>query len=200
MSESLNSIPEAGTLWNDKMEADVTIVGNKVTLTFHRNEHHTGVHEYIFTDINDREFFATQKTTSTVDGVVMHTFESTVRFTKVTADYSAAILGLWECQGITGGETFNDDNARLEFLADGTYRFYRRSDAGVWNLVPRERNEYFVDGNLLCTRWQAAGEAMSYEWWEIASAADGHMQWISSPLPSGGVGGGFRASSVMMQC
>ena len=69
MSESLNSIPETGTLWNDKMEAGVTIVGNKVTLTFHRNEHHTGVHEYIFTDINDREFFATQKTTSTVDGV-----------------------------------------------------------------------------------------------------------------------------------
>ena len=45
--------------------------------------------------------------------------------------------------------------------------------------MPRERNEYFVDGNLLCTRWQAAGEEMSYEWWEIASAADGHMQWTA---------------------
>ena len=130
MSESLNSIPEAGTPWNDKMEADVAIVGNKVTLTFHRNEHHTGVHEYIFTEINDREFIATQKTTSTVDGVVVHTFESTVRFVKQTVDYRTAILGKWECTELTGVETFNDANARLEFLADGTYNYWRKNDAG----------------------------------------------------------------------
>ena len=47
------------------------------------------------------------------------TFESTVRFVKVTADYTAAILGLWECQELTGIETYNDANARLEFFADG---------------------------------------------------------------------------------
>ena len=28
--------------------------------------------------------------------------------------------------------------------------------------------------------WQAAGEQMSYEWWEIASSADGHIQYITT--------------------
>ena len=165
--------------WNTEQEFDVTINGNKVTLTGHPDEHQTVVYDYDVTAISGSEFTARLKMTVTRDGNVVVSREGTVRLTKQTADYREAILGLWECQGITGGETNNDDNARLEFLADGTYNFYRRSDAGFWNLVPRERNEYFVDGNLLCTRWQAAGEAMSYEWWEIASADDGHMQWTA---------------------
>ena len=179
LSAALNERPDVPTLWANQMEIAVAIDGNKVTVTNHIDDHTTAVEEYTITAISDNEFSANLKMSAIVDGTVVMTEEHTMRYTKVTADYSEAILGLWECQGITGGETFNDDNARLEFLADGTYRFYRRSDAGVWNLVPRERNEYFVDGNLLCTRWQAAGEEMSYEWWEIASAADGHMQWTA---------------------
>ena len=179
MSKSFDSRMESGDVWISNEEADVVISGNKVTLTSHSDEHTTRVNEYIINDINDIEFTANVKLTKIVDGNVVLTRNNTTRLTKVTADYSAAILGLWECQGITGGETNNDDNARLEFLADGTYNFYRRSDAGVWSLVPRERNEYFVDGSLLCTRWQAEGEQMSYEWWEIASAADGRMQWTA---------------------
>ena len=173
------SAEEAGGIWLDHTEAAVAIDGNKVTVTNHIDDHTTAVEEYTVTAISDNEFSANLKMSAIVDGTVVMTEEHTMRYVKVTADYSAAILGLWECQGITGGETNNDDNARLEFLADGTYNVYRRSDAGFWSLVPRERNEYFVDGNLLCTRWQAAGEAMSYEWWEIASAADGHMQWTA---------------------
>ena len=178
MSASFNA-HQGAEIWGSQMEVAVAIDGNKVTFTNHSDEHTTGVEEYTITAINDNDFTANQKVTVTVDGTVVHTREGKMRYKKVTADYSAAILGLWECQGITGGETNNDDNARLEFLADGTYRFYRRSDAGVWSLVPRQRNEYFVDGNLLCTRWQAEGEQMSYEWWEIASAADGRMQWTA---------------------
>jgi hypothetical protein len=173
------SIHSDAEMWSSQLETDVAISGNKVTVTFHPDEHNTSVHELNITAINDKEFTANQKVTVTIDGNVMISEEKAFRFTKLTADYSAAILGLWECQGITGGETNNDDNARLEFLADGTYNFYRRSDAGIWSLVPRQRNEYFVDGNLLCTRWQAEGEQMSYEWWEIASAADGRMQWTA---------------------
>ena len=178
MSASFNA-HQGAEIWGSQMEVAVAIDGNKVTFTNHSDEHTTGVEEYTITAINDNDFTANQKVTVTVDGTVVHTREGKMSYKKVTADYSAAILGLWECQGIIGGETNNDDNARLEFLADGTYRFYRRSDAGVWSLVPRQRNEYFVDGNLLCTRWQAEGEQMSYEWWEIASAADGRMQWTA---------------------
>ena len=177
MSESLNSIPEAGTLWNDKMEADVTIVGNKVTLTFHRNEHHTGVHEYIFTDINDREFFATQKTTSTVDGVVMHTFESTVRFTKVTADYSADIIGTWQGHCTSTGSVFDDGQEhRWQYNADGNFVYYVK-DGDNWVPSANTLNQYFVDGNLLCTRWVDNGEEHR-EWWEIT--IDGsQMHWTA---------------------
>ena len=180
------SIHSDAEMWSSRLETDVAISGNKVTVTFHPNEHNTSVHELNITAINDSEFTANQKVTVTIDGNVVISEEKAFRFTKLTANYTAAILGLWECQGITGGETNNDDNARLEFLADGTYNFYRRSDAGVWSLVPRERNEYFVDGNLLCTRWQAEGEEMSYEWWEITSAADGRMQWTALRQQSDG--------------
>ena len=165
--------------WFDHTEAAVAIDGNKVTLTMQTDEHTAMVDEFDITAISSSEFTARLKVTAIVDGIEERVSENNIRLTKVTADYTAAILGLWECQGITGGETNNDDNARLEFLADGTYNVYRRSDAGVWSLVPRERNEYFVDGSLLCTRWQAEGEQMSYEWWEITSAADGHMQWTA---------------------
>ena len=37
-------------------------------------------------------------------------------------------------------------------------------------------NEYFVDGNLLCTRWIDLGQE-NREWWEIASIKDGVMKW-----------------------
>ena len=179
MSAALFARPDVPTLWANQMEVAVAIDGNKVTVTSHPDDHTTAVEEYTVTAISDNEFTANLKLSATVDGTVSMTEEHTIRYVKTTADHSAAILGLWECQGITGGETNNDDNARLEFLADGTYNFYRRSDAGFWNLVPRELNEYFVDGNLLCTRWQAAGEEMSYEWWEIASLEEGQMQWIA---------------------
>ena len=179
ISASLNTHPEVPTVWANQTEVAVAIDGNKVTVTHHPDEHTTTVQEYTVSDISDNEFTADLKITATVDGTVLHTQEETVRYVKTTADYSAAILGLWECQGITGGETNNDDNARLEFLADGTYNFYRRSETGFWTLVPRELNEYFVDGNLLCTRWQAAGEEMSYEWWEIASVEEGQMRWTA---------------------
>lgn len=179
MSAALNTHPEVATVWAYQMEVAVAIDGNKVTVTSHTDEHTTGVEEYSITAISDNDFTANQKVTVIVDGTVVHTRQGTIRFVKVTADYSEAILGLWECRGITGGETNNDDNARLEFLADGTYNFYRRSDDDVWCLVPRERNEYFVDGNFLCTRWQAEGEEMNCEWWEIASSGGGQMQWTA---------------------
>lgn len=128
MSVSTNPQQGEGTVWNDQKELDVTISGNTMTLTNHSDDHTTMVEEFTVTAINGSEFTANHKLTVKVDGSVVLSNEGVIRFVKTTADYSAAILGLWECQGITGGETNNDDNAHLEFLADGTYRFYRRSD------------------------------------------------------------------------
>ena len=37
-------------------------------------------------------------------------------------------------------------------------------------------NQYFVDGNLLCSRWINSGTEYR-EWWEIESIEDGVMKW-----------------------
>ena len=90
--------------------------------------------------------------------------ELPIDFKKVKVDYSEAILGLWECKGIKGGETFNDANGRLEFFEDGTYNYYRKNDAGEWEAVTtREFLEYFVDGTLLATCWKNEGEDVQRE-------------------------------------
>ena len=180
MSTSGN-IGESGKgVWNVQEERDVAINGNKVTLSFSPNEHSTVKEEYNITSINDKEFTANVNTIVNMDGEVMPSNERTVRFVKQTADYSAAILGLWECTELTGIETYNDANARLEFLADGTYRYYRKNDGGEWQAVTtREFQNYFVDGTLLATRWKNQGEDELREWWEIASLSGDQMTWTA---------------------
>ena len=180
LSASFNERPEVSTEWYDQMEANVIISGNKITLTFHPDEHTTMVDEFTVTAINNNEFTANCKITRTVDGNVVHSKEDVLRYDKVTADYQQPILGLWECTGLTGIETYNDANARLEFLEDGTYRYYRKDDAGQWQAVTtREFQNYFVDGTLLATRWKNQDEDELREWWEIASINGDDMVWTA---------------------
>ena len=99
-------------------------------------------------------------------------------YKRVTADYSEEIIGLWEATEMTGEQTYNDDNARLAFLTDGTYKYYRKSEAGEWQLVStRDVEEYFVDGDFVATRWQEKDGEMNYEWWDIDEIKDGQMKW-----------------------
>ena len=178
-STSVNAHPERGTHWNDKSEADVVINDNKITLTNHPNEQITVVEEYIVTAISGTEFTANHKVNVTKNGTVDNV-EHVLRLVKQTADYREPILGLWECTGLTGIETYNDANARLEFLADGTYRYYRKNDGGEWQAVTtREFQNYFVDGTLLATRWKNQGEDELREWWEIASLSGDQMTWTA---------------------
>ena len=164
----------------EHLEADVTISGNKVTLTMHLGERTTMVDEFNITAIDDTKFTAILKVTVTVDGIVDRSSESNILLTKVKADYSEAVLGLWECTELTGIETYNDANARLEFFADDTYKYWRKNAAGEWETVTtREYEDYFVDGTLLATRWKNQGEAELREWWEIASIANGQMVWTA---------------------
>ena len=132
LSVSLNKLPEVGTEWLCQIEANVAIDGDKVTVTSHPDEHKTLVHEFIVIDIDGSQFTANHKVTSMVDGNVVRSKEDIIRFTKVKADYAKAIIGLWECKGLKGGETYNDANGRLEFFEDGTYKYWRKNDAGEW--------------------------------------------------------------------
>ena len=177
VSASIADSPVSG-MWQEQMEADVVINGNKVTLTSHQNEHTTGVEEFIITDINDTDFTTNQKVNVTVDGRVVYSEDFALRFEKVTADYSEKVHGLWECTELTGIETYNDVNARLEFYANGTYKYWRKNTADQWEAVTtREFQDYFVDGTLLATRWKNQGEAELREWWEIESLSASEMVW-----------------------
>ena len=179
-SASILSNTDWITRWIDKLESDVVINGNKVTLTNHSSENQMAIEEYIISDINDIEFTANKKTSVWVDGQKKAERESVVRFEKIKADYAEPVLGLWECEGLIGDETYNDGNDRLEFLADGTYRYYRMDDNNDWQAVTtREFQDYFVDGTMLATRWKNQGEDELREWWEIESLSDNEMVWTA---------------------
>ena len=180
MSVSINAQQGEEIVWNNQKELDLSINGNKMTLTNHSDEHTTMVEEFNITAIDGSAFTANHKITVTVDGSVMLHNEGTIRFEKLTRDYREAVLGLWECTELMGIETYNDANARLEFFADGTYKYWRKNTAGEWEAVTtREFQDYFVDGTLLATRWKNVGEDELREWWEIASIADGQMTWTA---------------------
>ena len=180
MSASLSAHPEVGTFWGVHLEGDVVISGNKIIVTAQADENKTVVHDFIITDITDKEFSAKHEVTYTIENKVVLSIEDEVRYVKVIADYKEDVLGLWECTGLTGIETYNDANARLEFLSDGTYRYYRQDDNGQWQTVTtREFQDYFVDGTLLATRWKDKDEDELREWWEIESLSSNEMAWTA---------------------
>ena len=181
VSISVSTYTNDVSKWASFHEDDVQISGNRVTLTGYIDELNTTlINEYIVSSITDTELIGKWKHITIVDGVETVNFEKDIRLVKVTADHSTAILGLWECQELTGIETYNDGNDRLEFFADGTYNYWRKNGEGQWEAVTnREFQNYFVDGTLLATRWKNQGEEELREWWEIASIAGNEMQWTA---------------------
>lgn len=183
------TMPGAGG-WDNYQECDVKIEGNTVILMSGGPDGSINSIKYEIKSISESEFEcevirdAPGGMGTPTDGEnneeVKPNGNQSQRFVKVTKDYKQDILGLWECTGLTGIETYNDANARLEFFADGTYKYWRKTDAGEWEAVTtREVQEYFVDGTFLCTRWKNQGEDELREWWEIASIADGQMEWTA---------------------
>ena len=180
-SASILSNTDWITRWIDKLESDVVINGNKVTLTNHSSENQMAIEEYIISDINDNEFTANKKTSVWVDGQKKAERESVVHFTKVTTDYSEAILGMWEGHVTSEqGSAFDDgEDHKWEYKNDGNFVYYIQDEGGNWIANPGQTlSEYFVDGTLLCTRWVNGG-IENREWWEIASIKDGVMKWTA---------------------
>ena len=181
LSTSRESYSSTGSKWSAYLECSVAIDGNKVTITGHPNEHITIITELNIHSITTAEMEVTYKHIRMRDGEIVSSGDPIeMRYVKVTTDYKNAILGKWECTGLTGIETYNDANAMLEFYQDGTYNYWRKNGEGQWEAVTnREFQNYFVDGTLLATRWKNTGEDELREWWEIASIANGQMQWTA---------------------
>ena len=179
MSGSFNHIQAAGTAWVDKVEHNVTIDGNKVIITCHYDQTTTTEEIFTVTAIDDKEFTAILKFTLTVNGNAVYSKEYPVRYVKVDADYSGTIIGKWQGRCTSQGSVYDDGQEhQWEYRADGTYVYYCKNADGQWE--PKESNfsQYFVAGNLLCTRWQNISESENREWWEI-TIENGVMKWTA---------------------
>jgi hypothetical protein len=176
---SVSIVPQQGeeAVWNDEKKLDVAISGNKITLINQPDEHTTMVEEFIISDINATSFTADHKIIVTIDGDEVLSNSGVIRFEKVTADYSAAIVGTWEGKVTSAQDTYGDgEEHRWEYKADGSFVYYVK-DGDDWVPSANTLNEYFVDGNLLCMRWVDNG--IEYrEWWEIAIDGD-TMNWTA---------------------
>ena len=145
----------------------------------HPDEHTISVREFTITAINENEFTANHEVTVTKDGNIVLNEKVLLTLAKVKVDYSADIIGMWEgmSTGAEGSEFDDGENHRWEYLLDGTFNYFHKND--LWQISDDEYADYFVAGNLLCTRWKNAGEGQEErrEWWEIESIEDGVMKW-----------------------
>ena len=167
--------------WVSHLNASVAIDGNKVTITGQLNEHITIVYEITVSSISDTHMEGTFKHSTLRNGEVINTNGPIgMRWEKITTDYEQAVLGKWEGRSTGEDSEFDDgENHRWEYLANGTFRYYRKVD-GTWQLSNDEYAKYFVDGNLLCTCWKnnGAGNEEHREWWEISINGD-TMNWTA---------------------
>jgi len=165
--------------WRAKEECDMTIDGNTVTLLSHSSNI-----DKVFTlnikSIDDNNMSCNFKLVVMKDGEVYNTVEDTRIYRRVTADYSADIIGMWEgySTGEEGSEFDDGENHRWEYMTDGSFNYFHKVD-GQWQISDDDYADYFVDGNLLCTRWKnaGAGNEEHREWWEIESIENGVMKW-----------------------
>ena len=171
-----------GTPWNDRAELDVDINGNDVTLTHSPEPGKIVTNELHVEAITNTTMIAKRHLTIRKDGGLVKSEENMVRYEKLTEDYSSNVLGLWEGRMVSEESAYDDgEEHRWEFKKDGTFVFYLKNKKGIWEAKDDEYSEYFVAGNLLCTRWKNAGEGTveNREWWEITTANYGSMVWTA---------------------
>lgn len=188
---------ETAKMWNSHVESSVSISGNDVTITGNVDENYSYVATLTVKSISENEMLTDSKYKLYLNGELISNTTRPVRWTKVTVDYSQAILGCWE--GHITSEQSRFDNGELhrwEYLEDETYIYWSLDEDGEWGDFVNTATEYFVDGNLLCTRWKNRRNETEYrEWWEIASIENGVMNWTA--LRQDEEGNTFTASFSM---
>ena len=163
--------------WHDNEKSKIEIDNNVMTISTAADDESVIVDEYTITDINENEFTASRKGTSTLEGSEPDVMESVVTFIKVNDDFSDDIIGTWEGHCTSEGSAFDDgQDHRWEYKEDGTYVYYVK-DGDKWVPSDDTMNEYFVAGNLLCARWMENDEEYR-EWWEVSIDGD-TMNWAA---------------------
>lgn len=181
LSASFSKHPEAGSPWIVIEEADVVVKGNTVTITCHPSQNTTSVQEFTITSINDNELFAKAKITVKNGDNVVLSEEGTLRLVKVNVDYGADIIGYWIGRMTSAESDYGDiDTHGWDFSGDGTFVYLTANAFNEMIESEDEYADYFVAGNLLCTRWKNVGEGQEEhrEWWEITINGD-NMYWTA---------------------
>ncbi len=161
-------------IWVYNQPAEVKIDGDKVTVTMHSGNV-TTVEEMTDITLSDTDFSYTSKFTVYKNGEVFDALQPyLLHCTKVYDDYSQIILGRWEGTVTSDEPGFVPEPFCEEYLPNGTNIEYVLVD-DQWVGVETEYAEYFIDGNLLCTRWKYPGKEEERENSIFISYADGTL-------------------------
>lgn len=176
-------------LWFCGEVGSYTVSGNKLTMHYAQNYSS----ECLVSFRDGRA--VTRQTMSDIPGTEN---EGIGEMERVSGDYSQAILGLWEGVKLTGPETYGAAEHRWEFLEDGTYVYYTKNAAGMWEADPlNTENLFYVAGDVLCFRWTKDG-VQYREWWDIDECNDEKMVWTA--LREGSDGKRFVTGLEMKKC
>ena len=183
LSASRSDYTQADAKWDPYVECDVQIDDNIVTVTAQINEAKTMEFKYVVNSITDNEISCNLKVLLHINGNSFNYPEDNIILKRVTVDYKNDVIGTWEgrISSQEGSEYDDGELHRWEYKTDGTYVYYRQTEDGQWVNDVNSLSEYFVDGDLLCTRWVNCGEDQveNREWWEIASIKNGVMSWTA---------------------
>lgn len=177
-----------GYLWNNRLEQEVIIDGNKILLIYHdtlkiklsdseKSIPYTSESEISVTSFNSNELKANIISRLIINDQTFTT-EYSERLIRVNVDYRESIVGTWQgrCTSV-GGSAYDDGKThRWEYRSDSTYCYYYNEN-DEWKESVAVYSDYFVDGPLLCTKWQNEGEHGNIENWEIVSIKDNVMKW-----------------------
>ena len=160
-------------LWVHNQPAEVKIDGNKITITMHSGNV-TTVEEMTDITVNDNDLRYTSKYTVYKNEKVFDDMIYQLRCIKVKDDYSKIFIGRWEGTITSDEPGYTPRPFCEEYLTDGTNIEYELID-NQWVRVEADYAEYFIDGNLLCTRWKYPGKEEERENSIFASYDNGIM-------------------------
>lgn len=158
-------------VWFYKKQANVTVDGDKIMVTLNVDDV-TTVEEMTDITVDGDDLYYNGKTTLYINGEEIASYgPCQEHYVKVNEDFSQIIIGRWEGTITSDEPGYEPKPFCKKYLADGTNIDYKLID-GEWVEVETEYAEYFVDGNLLCTRWQYPGHEEERENSVFASFAN----------------------------
>lgn len=151
------SISEADfDVWFYKKQADVTVDGNTIMVTL-KVDDITTIEEMTDINVSGDDLYYKGKTTLYINGEEIASYgPCQEHYVKVNEDFSEIVIGRWEGTVTSDEPGFTPYPICEKYLANGTNIEYELIN-GQWVEAATEYAEYFVDGSLLCTRWQYPG-------------------------------------------